>query len=166
MLKLSNDGVASVFLLAISVLMFVATYSIQQMTVSNIGADFAPRLVAVGLFILSVILLITSIRKQKNPKATLEEEVEEDEEIDASQPISKKSVLLTTGLLIGYVALIPIIGFLLMTAIYLFLQMYVLAEKSHRNIVLFLVVSIVSSGLIYYCFKSIFYLRLPAGILG
>lgn len=166
MIQRNHDAFASVFLLAVSVLMFIATYNIQQMTVSAIGADFAPRLVAGGLFILSFIMLITSIRKQKNPAAQAEEESDEDTEADQSVPISKKSVLLTIGLLIGYVALIPIIGFLLMTVVYLFLQMYILAEKSQRRIVLFLVISVISSGVIYYCFKNIFYLRLPAGILG
>jgi hypothetical protein len=166
MLNHRKDLYASIFLLIVSIIMFTATFYIQALTVSNIGADFAPRLVAIGIFVLSLILLVNSIRKLKNPQAVVVVEEEEEEEEEEDQPISKKSVAATIALLIGYVALIPILGFLITTAVYLFLQMYVLAEKAQRNIVLFVITSIVSSGVIYYCFKSIFHLRLPAGILG
>ncbi|MFC0559418.1 tripartite tricarboxylate transporter TctB family protein [Halalkalibacter alkalisediminis] len=168
MLKQYKDIYASVFLLIVSIIMFIATYSIQKMTVTNIGADFAPRLLAVGIFVLSLILLTNSIKQVRNPQTAviLDEEEEEEEEQNLKESISKLSVVGTIALLIGYVALIPSIGFLIMTAIYLFLQMYLLAERAHRNITLFLIISVVSSGIIYYCFKSIFYLRLPAGILG
>ena len=166
MVKQKKDLYASLFLLIVSIVMFIATYSIQALTVSNIGADFAPRLVAIAIFALSLILLYNSIKQLKNPHMAVSIEEDEDEEEDTNKPMSKKSVIATVALLVGYVALIPMIGFLLMTAVYLFLQMYLLAEKAQRNLVLFLVVSVVSSGVIYYCFKTIFHLRLPAGILG
>lgn len=166
MVKSYKDIYASVFLIAVSVVMFIATYSIQKLTVSNIGADFAPRLVAIGIFILSLFLLFNSIKQLKNPQNVVAVDEKEEEEERGSQPISKLSVVGTLGLLIGYVGFMPLIGFPIMTAIYLFLQMYLLAEKAHRNITLFLIISVVSSGLIYYCFKSIFHLRLPSGILG
>ncbi|RKL65456.1 hypothetical protein CR203_20480 [Salipaludibacillus neizhouensis] len=165
MVKKYKDIYASVFLLVVSVIMFIATFSIQKLTVSKIGADFAPKLVAIGIFILSLILLINTIKQVKNPQAVVVDNEDDDDE-KGNQPISKLSVLGTLGLLIGYVALMPLIGFPIMTAIYLFLQMYLLAEKAHRNITLFLIISVVSSGVIYYCFKSIFHLRLPSGILG
>ncbi|MGJ9384114.1 tripartite tricarboxylate transporter TctB family protein [Salipaludibacillus sp. CF4.18] len=165
MVKEYKDIYASVFLLVVSVIMFIATFSIQKLTVSKIGADFAPKLVAIGIFILSLILLFNTIKQVKNPQAIVVDDEDDDDE-KGNQPISKLSVLGTLGLLIGYVALMPLIGFPIMTAIYLFLQMYLLAEKAHRNITLFLIISVVSSGIIYYCFKTIFHLRLPSGILG
>lgn len=166
MLNLYKDIYASVFLLITSSIMFVATFSIKKLTISKIGADFAPRLVAIGIFILSIILLINAIRLLKNPQTAVVVEAGDEEEDDSKEPISKQTLVGTLVLLIGYVALIPSVGFLIMTAVYLFLQMYLLAEQAHKNIILFLVISVLSSGIIYYVFKIVFYLRLPTGILG
>ncbi|MCM3760501.1 tripartite tricarboxylate transporter TctB family protein [Alkalihalobacillus oceani] len=165
MSKQYRDIYASVFLLLVSIVMFIASYYIQQMTVTAIGADFAPKLVAGGIFVLSLILLATSVRKAKQPAEAVEGP-EEEEEAGEQGPVKPLSVAVTALLLIGYIALMPVFGFLIMTAVYLFFQMYVLAEKAQRKVTLFIIISVVSSGTIYYCFKSIFYLRLPSGILG
>jgi hypothetical protein len=96
-------------------------------------------------------------------------EVEQDEEEvkeSGNKSISPKGVLLTVVLMGLYISLLKPIGFLIMTAVYLFFQMYVLADKSEQRIPLFLGISIVSSIAVYYCFKSVFHLMLPAGILG
>jgi putative tricarboxylic transport membrane protein len=68
--------------------------------------------------------------------------------------------------LVLYIALLPIIGFLITTVVYLFAQMYLLADKKERKIPLFLVTSVVTSVFVYFVFKSVFFLMLPAGILG
>lgn len=165
MSKQYRDIYASVFLLLVSIVMFIASYYIQQMTVTAIGADFAPKLVAGGIFVLSLILLVTSVRKAKQP-AEAAGGPEEEEEVGEQGSVKPLSVAVTALLLIGYIAFMPVVGFLIMTAVYLFFQMYVLAEKAQRKVTLFIMISVVSSGAIYYCFKSIFYLRLPSGILG
>ncbi|MGO4887562.1 tripartite tricarboxylate transporter TctB family protein [Anaerobacillus sp. MEB173] len=168
MIKKFQDVYASVFLIGVAVIMYMATYNIQALTVSNIGADFMPRLIAISLFILSTIMLIGAIKKLKTPdhSKVIEEEESETEDEGANQKINIWSVVATIGLMIGYVYLLPTIGFLIMTTVYLFLQMIVLADKAYRRITLFIVISIISSAAIYFLFKSVFYLRLPAGILG
>jgi hypothetical protein len=166
MLRKSKDFYASVFLLVFSIIMYIASYSIKMLTVSKIGAEFMPRIVAVAVFILSIILLINSIKEMKRPKQEIESLEDEDEQEDANKKVSPLSVIITIGLMIGYVTLLKPVGFLIMTAVYLFLQMYVLADKAERRVPLFLGVSVISSVAVYYCFKSIFHLMLPTGILG
>ncbi|WP_227937373.1 tripartite tricarboxylate transporter TctB family protein [Alkalihalobacillus deserti] len=168
MFRLSKDVYASVFLLAFSVIMYVSSFSIKMLTVSKIGAGFMPRMIAIAIFILSIILLINSIKEMKFAKQRTDilEDEDEDEHEGIKRKISPLSVVITLALMIGYIALLKPVGFLIMSSIYLFLQMYLLADPKERKAPLFIIVSVVSSVVIYFCFKSIFHLMLPAGILG
>jgi putative tricarboxylic transport membrane protein len=168
MIRINKDIVASAFLILLSAVMFAASNNIMKLTVSKVGADFAPKLVAIGIFILSVFYLINSIKQLKSSNGEAAEELEQGADVDKTEKkkISPMSVLATIGLLILYVALLPTIGFLITTVVYLFLQMYLLADKKERKIPLFLVTSVVTSVFVYFIFKSVFYLMLPAGILG
>ena len=167
MARINKDIFASVFFIFFSITMFFASNSIIKLTVSRIGADFAPKLVAVGIFILGIFYLITSIKKQKQMNNLADTKTSEKESsTEEKKKISPLSVLLTVGLLVLYVVLMPTIGFLITTAVYLFFQMYLLAAKVERKIPLFVIISVVTSVTVYYLFKSVFYLMLPAGILG
>jgi putative tricarboxylic transport membrane protein len=168
MIRVNKDIVASAFLMLFSAVMFVSSNSIMKLTVSRVGADFAPKLVAIGIFILSVFYLINSIKQLKASKGREAGELEDvaGEEQKEKKKISPLSVLATIGLLVLYVALLPTIGFLITTVVYLFAQMYLLADEKERRIPLFLVTSVVTSVVVYFIFKSVFFLMLPAGILG
>ena len=67
-----------------------------------------------------------------------------------------------------YVTIIDPLGFLLSTVVYLIAQMIILyPEKlTEKKLILFVVISIVASAAIYYIFRNVFYLMLPAGIFG
>ena len=168
MLRLSRDIYASAFLITVSIVMYIASNSIKKLTVSKIGADFAPKLVAIGILILSIFYLINSIKQQKVSQTKTREDVKTEVDLKKSEKekISPASVIATIGLLALYITLIPHIGFLIMTAVYLFFQMYLLADKQERKIPLFIGISIITSVFVYFIFKSVFYLMLPAGILG
>jgi putative tricarboxylic transport membrane protein len=168
MIRVNKDIVASAFLILFSAVMYAASNNIMKLTVSKVGADFAPKLVAIGIFILSVFYLINSIKQLKGSSGgeTGELEQEDDGDQKEKKKISPLSVFATVGLLVLYVALLPIIGFLITTVVYLFAQMYLLADKKERKIPIFIVTSVVTSVVVYFIFKSIFFLMLPAGILG
>lgn len=168
MIKKYGDVYASIFLMVFAVIMYVATYSIQRLTISQIGSEFVPRLVAVGIFLCSAALLIKGIRSLKQQSTGGQTK---QEEVDAQTKEENSSfrafpVVATLVLLVFYIALIREIGFLIMTVIYLFLQFYVLAHKSKRSFPLFLILSVVVSVTVYYVFRYGFHLMLPAGILG
>jgi putative tricarboxylic transport membrane protein len=76
------------------------------------------------------------------------------------------AVVGTFVLMAGYAALLPMVGFMITTAVYLFLQINILAENQHRKPVLFGIISVVTSVSVYYLFVMVFHLMLPAGILG
>lgn len=169
MARINKDIYASAFCIVFSIVMYVASNSIIKLTVSRVGADFVPKLVAIGMLILSVIYLFNSIKQQISSKSEIASQISKEEENSTEEKkkkINPLSVLATVSLLFLYVVLLPHIGFLITTTLYLFVQMYILAAKSERRIPLFAGISIVSSVFIYFIFKSVFYLMLPAGILG
>jgi putative tricarboxylic transport membrane protein len=168
MMRINKDLFASVFLAVFSIVMYLASNSIKKLTVSKIGADFAPKLVAITIFILSIFYLINSIKqlKKTNSEISLEKDPAVDDGKGEKKKISPLAVLATIGLLVLYIILLPMIGFLITTVIYLFIQMYLLADRSERKIPVFLFTSLVTSISVYFIFKSVFHLMLPAGILG
>ncbi|MFD1849577.1 tripartite tricarboxylate transporter TctB family protein [Oceanobacillus bengalensis] len=159
------DIFSSLFLIALSIVLYVSTFSFRQMSASKIGSDFLPQVVAIGLFILSIILFINAFvgwRKEKK----LAEETVATETKEKKEKISYTLVFISLGLMAVYLVLIPILGFLIATSVYLFVQIYLIAPEDKKSIIKFAVVSILISAFVYFVFKNVFYLMLPAGILG
>ena len=75
-----------------------------------------------------------------------------------------KTVILTAILIAAYVALLAPFGFPLMSSIYLFLQMALLAPgRERRNYVLYAVIAVATSVSAHYVFLWAFDLMLPGG---
>ncbi len=148
--------------------MYFSSQNIQRLTVDAIGADFFPQLASAGIFIFSTALLIKGLKTGRELKKMEQKELNTSQK-DSTPSFSKEQaipVLATMGLIIVYLLLLREIGFLIMTTIYLVLQMYVLAKPAQRNLPLFLVIAVVVAGVVYYVFRYFFNLMLPTGILG
>ncbi|WHH57629.1 tripartite tricarboxylate transporter TctB family protein [Petroclostridium sp. X23] len=158
MIKRYGDIISGAFMLLVAVGIFSASFSIKMLTVSRIGAAFIPQLISGGIALLSVIIIINSVKKLK-----MAGDVQEDEE---QEPIRGFSVLGTIAILILYIALLESIGFIIMTAAYLFAQFTILADKSQRKLPMFAIIAVVIAVAVYYLFVSVFSLMLPPGILG
>lgn len=156
----NGDVYSGIFFIVYAIVLFIATFSIRQLDVATIGSDFVPRLVLGGMFILSAILVIQGLRKRKA------EEDHRSTEKEQGEKANYKSVLSTIALMIGYVALIDLLGFLISTVVYLVLQFILLTDRSHWKIPMYVVIAIVTSGLIYYIFRMVLHVMLPTGILG
>ncbi|MBP1931923.1 tripartite tricarboxylate transporter TctB family protein [Ammoniphilus resinae] len=159
--KFTKDFFAALIFLVLGVLMFTESYKIKQLSFGiEIGSDFVPKLIAIGIMGMSLILLIQNARKKglaKQAQAT--EKQQEDKGM-------KVSFYGTIGLLTIYVTLLEKIGFVPMTMLYLFIQMNLLKSSSKKNQFLIAGLSIICTLLVYYLFKNILYLMLPEGILG
>jgi putative tricarboxylic transport membrane protein len=164
------DIYSGLVLIAFSIAMFISSFSIEKLTVSKIGSDFSPRLVAVLVFVLSIILVFNAIRSLKAQKA-LSKSLDENSVSEKKVNLDKEkanyvAVLLSICLIIVYLFLMPTIGFLITTALYLFCQFNLMALKEKRKPIQLAVIAIITSVSIYFLFKNVFYLMLPAGILG
>ncbi|WP_431801096.1 tripartite tricarboxylate transporter TctB family protein [Halobacillus andaensis] len=161
------DLYSSVILIVFSIVLFSSTFTFQRLTVSQIGSDFAPRIVAVLLFVLSVVLLIQAALKLKAEKT---DQVEHHQAAEESKQVQEKPnywrVLLSIGLIVVYLALMTFLGFLITTAVYLFCQFYLMAPETNRTPLALSLISTIITVVVYFTFKEVFNLMLPAGILG
>lgn len=164
MLRKFGDVYISVFLILVSIAMYIGTFSFKMLTVSRIGPKFVPQLTAIGIFICAIVILIQAIMAIKAGKNEAKDSDAEEGEPEDKPRYGRAA--LSLALMIVYLIAIPEIGFLITTALYLFVQIYILAEPSDRKIPLFIVISIVASVAVYYVFRSVFHVMLPDGILG
>lgn len=173
-----KDLIAAIALLIFSIVMYIGTNNLQMLTDTQIGSDFAPRLIAIGLFILSTILLVQVLidfikaSKKYEPEEVEElveqKKIEEVGEEGAKVPDKTRytNASLTMILIAAYVFIMPVVGFLIGTVVYLMVQFCLLGEKKYWNIPLFIGLSIIVPIVIYYTFRVGFELRLPQGWLG
>ena len=87
---------------------------------------------------------------------------------DSTTPARRRYVnaALTIALITVYFVVMPIVGFLISTVVYLFLQFCLLGERRHWNIRLFAVLAVIIPVVVYFTFRLAFELRLPAGLIG
>ncbi|QHJ70111.1 tripartite tricarboxylate transporter TctB family protein [Planococcus halotolerans] len=174
-----NDVFSGVFLLIVSVVMFMATFSFKALTTTFVGPAFMPQIISVTIAIFSLVIIASGFKKasdfksgsQKDGLTEAAEEKGTGEEVHAGEFLEEKengykAVLITLAAMAIYIFLIPIIGFLITTTVYLFVQMLILCHKTKIRMVLFAVISVVSSVLIYYLFRNVFFVMLPTGIIG
>ena len=158
-MKPKMDLIAGIFLFIFSVVMFWASYGIKMLMVSRIGSAFVPRIVAVAMGVLSLVLVIQSLLKMKNETAAVSKEI--------VSPLKSNIPIIGTFIaLILYAVLFEPLGFIVTTALYLFVQFYLLTSTVKRNYLVFFVSAAATSVIVYYLFVKAFQLMLPAGILG
>ncbi|MFC5604343.1 tripartite tricarboxylate transporter TctB family protein [Sporosarcina koreensis] len=164
MVSKMRDVHSGIFLLFVSVIMFSATLSFKKLTTSQIGPAFMPQVISFLIAVVSIVIIIQGLKKVK---ASREESTSSTAEVEenVSEEVTYKPVILSFISMAVYVVVMPIVGFLITTAVYMFFQMMILSSKPERRWLLFLVVSVVSSGVIYYVFRNVFYIMLPNGFL-
>lgn len=158
MIKKYGDIISGIAILIFSIIVYIITFSFNAITVSKTGPDFMPKLVAVGLAVLSIIVVVKGVKKAKAQVQVTD--------IKGNGVSDTYGILASFILISVYIALLQNIGFLIMTAVYLFGQMIVLTKKSQRKLGLFSILSVLISISIYALFVYVFKLVLPTGILG
>jgi len=119
--------------------------------------SFYPRLLGWFIFIASLIILFRQFSKRE----------EKDDDKTQAVPSFKNVALLkrmggSIVLVIAYMSLISIVGYLLLTPIFLFAFISLLGN---RNWVMIILVSILLTSLVYFFFWMLLYIPLPEGIL-
>ena len=158
--KKSRDLILGVVMLLFSG--FYLYFSQQIVTRPKLVPSFAsarimPNLLGGLLAILSVICIIQGIRKLKTtPDETAEEKTDKGDLL---------AVVLTFAVIIGYTLILQPLGFCLSTVIFLFLQMIILAPTDKRNYLLFAVVAVAFTAVVYVAFRVGLQQLLPRGII-
>ena len=156
-----KDIIGGTFWVVVATAMYYASFSIRALTIGAgstglVGSGFMPRLVAIGMIILGAVVILQGIKKLQASSG---------DSTSVKEPLSFREqylpVVVGLVLLLAYVGLLEQVGFMTVTVVYLFGQMYVLAAAEHRKPVMFLVISVISAAAIYYTFVEVFQLMLP-----
>ncbi len=129
-----------------------------KLTPSYASAQIMPTLLGILLAILSVVCIVQGIR---NLKAA-----------DGAEETAKKkdkgdimAVVFTFAVIIGYILVMPTLGFILSTVLYLFLQMIILSPPANRNYLLFAIIAVVFTALVFVAFRIGLQQLLPRGLI-
>lgn len=157
--KKYGDLVVSIFFMAISAVMIYAAKLLPKSKVMDIGPDFMPIVIGIITFILATVLLVLSLKNMKQKIA--------DAEASPAENCDYVRMILSTILILIYVFTLKPIGFLITTMVYLPLQMYVMGNSEQRgkkNIITYIVTSVIFTFVVFFLFRYGFKIVLPAGI--
>jgi hypothetical protein len=155
--KNRGDLISSVVVLAGVGILFHQSTLIEVTTEHAGGPNFFPRILMGILSVLALILALRSVSPAEGPAA-------------AATPSDKKSVFKLTTFklqlslicfLFLYLAAMPFIGYAPGTALFLTSSMYLLGDRSLKNLVAYAVLAVVVTGLLNYIFGHLLHLFLP-----
>lgn len=143
--------VTSLLFLAFGVFLFVQSMGIKHMMKNDVGSGFFPKVVGVAMIAVSIVRLIMALREPEGEAKKSNNDM--------------VGGWATIVLIAVYVLAFNTVGFLISTAVFLFLEMLVLTPAEKRKIPLLLVISIVAPIAIYALFTYAISSPLPKGIL-
>ena len=159
--KKCRDLILGIVMLAFSAFYLIFAQQIKtrpKLTPAYASARIMPTLLGVLLAALSVFCILQGIRRLKAP----EESDKNEKKLDRGDMMA---VVFTFAVIIGYILIMPILGFILSTVIYLFLQMLILAPADKRNFLLFAIVAVVFTALVFVAFRVGLQQLLPRGVI-
>lgn len=142
-------------MIVVATIYLMATTQIEIWVLTTFNSRFIPYILGTLVMILGLIQCGRAIRGLK--KGGDEAPVEKTDML---------SVILTFALIVIYVVTLRSVGFLINTTWMMVLMMMLLSPREKWNILQFVIISVITSGIIYYVFRNGLHLMLPGGILG
>lgn len=166
-MEYKKNLIPGIVLTIFSIIYLVLTSQIKKFSglgSDPLGARAIPYLWGISLLVLSLILVSRGI-KQRN--LAIKNSTYVKTSLNLSHMIKENREIVMTFLSLAiYIALLEPIGFLIMTAIYIFVQTLILTPKEKRNYILTLITSIVIAVALDYVFVCLLNVLLPLGIFG
>ena len=153
---------------AVSIIYLLLTCKVSIFTgpgAAPLSARFVPAMWGTILLILSVLLLVRGLR---NRKAALQKRGAAEQSRFSLKGfyLQNTEVILTFAVLAAYIYLLKPVGFLIMSALYIFAEALILSKRGKRRVITALVLAVTASVLIDFVFVRLLYVMLPKGILG
>jgi putative tricarboxylic transport membrane protein len=153
----NGDFLAGLVLFVLGFFMLGNAINFGRQIDAAIGADFFPKIISAALIAVSVGLILGGVKAVKAAEA----------EGSGAQPSKNyPGFAATLGLLILYIFVMPVLGFIIATVPFTFLLILILVPKGKKNRLLFLGISAGITLAAYFLFVKVFFVMLPAGILG
>ncbi|MDC7219123.1 MAG: tripartite tricarboxylate transporter TctB family protein [Spirochaetales bacterium] len=133
-----------------SLIVFLYANQYKGAGVFQYGPNFFPQVLAVGLFVTSILLIVQAVKGKSRP---------------LKETIDKKGFIrssITLGIAIAYLLLMQVFGFFLSTLAFLFVLMTFIGQKGLvKRIINCVAVNLAVYGIFYFFLK----IPLPEGIL-
>ena len=150
-------------IIVFSVVMLFASTSIRVDKFASSPVDkasFLPRLVFGILIVIGIIMIIQGIQDIKNNR----KKALEGEALDKASKEVLRS-LGALGMLFLYILCFKPLGFIISSIIFMIAMMIYMTKKEDWKPIVFIIISVAMTLIVYFCFKKFLYIYLPAGIL-
>lgn len=146
--------VLAVFLLGLSVLLFMQTFKVRNFPGTRFGAEVWPRSIIICLVILSLILLVQSMKKSKGAISQ-----------DAIKGFfERESIALSVfASFFGFLCLLPYLGAYPAGGLFVFAVLTILGAKNRRSLLLHMLIAVGSSVVLWLLFSQVLKVIAPAG---
>lgn len=151
--KVAADFLIAILLIIISLVFFIEATKLPDKDL-GLGPGEYPKFICICLFLLGLVQAVKSILMVRGIP------IIDISEINKTALLRFSFFVLTTYL---YYKLLKPIGFPIVTPFYLFFSIWSFGYKSKLKAALY---SIVFTIIVYFLFTKVFYVMLPAGILG
>lgn len=162
-LQLYQNIVIGTIVIVFSALMLFQSSKIRVDKFSSSVVDnaaFMPRLIFAILILCGFVLIVMGIHDiRKNREKLLEGE--------ALEKVSRETLrsLGALCILLAYILCFKPVGFVISSILFLVAMMFYMTKKEDRKPVLFIIIAVVMTLVVYFCFQKFLYIYLPNGIL-
>ena len=162
-LQVYQNIVIGGIIIAFSTAMLInsSTIRIDKFSSSPVdNAAFLPRLIFGVLIVIGIVMIVQGIQDiKKNKKKLLEGEALEKASRETLRSLGALCILLL------YILCFKPVGFIISSILFLVGMMFYMTKKEDRKPIVFIIISVVMTLVVYFCFKKFLYIYLPAGIL-
>ncbi|MEY8339244.1 tripartite tricarboxylate transporter TctB family protein [Lachnospiraceae bacterium 62-35] len=150
-----KDLISGICGLIFSTALYLLSIQIGRKESTAIGADFLPKIVAVIMFAMFIIVTYRGVKQVKS----------QTQEKPLGYRVNYKGVAIIFAAMLIYASLLKPIGFIITSCIFLFLAICLMTKKEEYKLVKFGVITVIAVLFIYFVFMEIFGIRIPRGIL-
>lgn len=153
----SQNKKVSVVLIVLGIIFLFMSYRLPKYTLVPVDADAVPIFLGFLLIFLSLILFFT-----KDQETEIEDGEEQVTKSKKGLDKNTKMVIIFGVIVLFYIMLLEILGFLITTAIFIFITTLLLGFRKHKTN---LIVALAIPFGFYYLFNFVLKITLPKGIL-
>ena len=158
-MKLGRDGIAGLIGLAVSLALLPAAYGLPKLPIVPVGPGFYPTLVLVFMALTSAVLLIQDVLAQRRAPAAAPGSAPA-----AEAPRAYGLVLAAFVAVAIYIALLPLLGFRISTALFVAgFQAVLEPPRDVRRLAIQLATAIGTAAVTYFVFERYLLVILPRG---
>ena len=151
----TRDILCSIIVLAFGAAMIYYVKDVRRVIRSDVGSAFVPTLIGWCIVVTGACKLLYSIftgLKEENKKIVFDQDM--------------FGGIGTIILMVLYMLAFQPVGFVVSSAVYLFLQMLLFSEKSNRRMILFAVIAVLLPLAVDALFVYVIKMPLPVGVFG